>query len=62
MRASIIMKKELLTDAEIGAILYLLGVEVGRLRSCEANERGEKCYSEEINFYKNLAFKLNGTI
>lgn len=56
------MAKELLTDTEVGAILYLLGVEVGRLRSCEANNRGEKCYSEEINFYKNLAFKLNGTI
>lgn len=56
------MKIEL-TESEIGAILYLCGIEIGRLRSIETNnDADENVGNNEINFYKELAFKLNKTI
>lgn len=50
------------TEAEMGAMLYLIGMEIARLRAIEDSESStESVGSSEINFYKNLAFKINGT-
>lgn len=50
------------TEAEMGAMLYLIGMEIARLRSVTDNEDSYEIVGDnEINFYKNLAFKINGT-
>lgn len=52
-----------LSDRDRGALLYLLGAEIGRLRALEDNETSsEMITNNEINFYKNLAFRLNQTV
>lgn len=45
-----------LEEEELGALMFLLGKEIGWLCAHEGTER-----SGEIEFYKALAFKLNGT-
>lgn len=51
-----------LDEKEVGALLYLLGMEIARLRSASDNEGSYEIVGEnEINFYKQLAFKLNKT-
>lgn len=51
-----------LEEKEIGALLFLLGAEIGRLRTIEAEATSdEDVGNNEINFYKLLAFKLNQT-
>lgn len=50
-----------LDKKEIGALLFLLGAEIGRLRTIEYSEFNEEVMDNEINFYKALAFKINGT-
>lgn len=52
------MKIELTND-EVGALLYLIGTEIGWLRAKQDEEYPEA--DREIEYYKRLAFKLNGT-
>ena len=47
------------TREELGALLYLVGTEIGWLRA-KSDETPE--FNNEIEFYKALAFKLNNTI
>lgn len=47
-----------LSEEEIGALIYVLGTEIGELRA-RVDESPE--FNSEIEFYKALAFKLNGT-
>lgn len=51
-----------LDNKEVGALLYLLGIEIGRLRTIQDSDTDEEVLNNEINFYKQLAFKLNTTI
>lgn len=46
------------TEDEIGALLFVLGAEVGYLR---AVSEGSSDYQGQIDYYKALAFKINGT-
>lgn len=50
-----------LDKKDIGALLFLIGAEIGRLRSIEDSQSYEEVLNNEINFYKTLAFKINGT-
>lgn len=51
-----------LTQSEIGALIFVLGTEIGRLRAVESEDCDEAVLNNEINFYKTLACKLNKTI